>query len=90
MGLALVIIIGAILGWLGAFLLGRDDMRGATISVLTGIAGALFAATRAGPELLPYGVSPIELIWGCLGAVLAIVLVNLAVDLVKHLVETRS
>ncbi|MXP29353.1 hypothetical protein GRI58_11020 [Porphyrobacter algicida] len=90
MGLALVIIIGAILGWLGAFLLGRDDVFGGTINVFAGIAGALFAATRAGPDLLPYGASAIELIWGCLGAALAIIIVNLASDLITSSAEHRS
>ena len=90
MGLALVIVIGSILGWLGAFALGRDDLPEATISILAGIVGALFASTRAGPDLLPNGVSPIELVWGGLGAILAIILANLATDGVKQMVGQRA
>lgn len=77
MGLVLVLVVGAILGWLCAIVLGRDDRMGVALCMSAGIAGALVAAVNAGPVPLLSGVSPMQLVWGGLGALLAIVIANL-------------
>lgn len=83
MGLIIVIVVGAILGWLAAIVVERDDRVGAAICALAGMVGAVVAAVLAGDVPLAVGVSATQLLWGVAGAVLAIVAINAAV--VPHL-----
>lgn len=80
MGIILILVVGAILGWLCAIVLGRDDSRGVALCLLAGAAGAVLAAADAGPVPLAAGVGPLQLVWGALGALLAIVVANLVGD----------
>ena len=79
MGLVIVIVVGAILGWLAAIVVERDDRVGAAICTLTGMAGSIVAALLAGDTPLAMGVSATQLLWGVVGSVLAIVAVNAVV-----------
>ena len=78
MGLVIVIVVGAILGWLAAIVIERDDRVGAAICALSGMVGSVAAAVLAGDVPLSVGVSAPQLLWGVVGAVLAIVAVNAA------------
>lgn len=79
MGLVIVIVVGAILGWLAAIIIDRDDRVEAAICVLAGTAGSVAAAVLAGDVHLAVGVSAEQLLWGVAGAALAIVAINAAV-----------
>lgn len=79
MGLAIVIVVGAILGWLASIAIERDDRVGAAICALAGTVGSVIAALLAGNVPLVVGVSVPQLLWGVVGAVLAIVAINAAV-----------
>lgn len=79
MGLLIVIVVGAVLGWLASIVVERDDRVGAAICSLAGMCGAVVAAVLVGDVPLVSGVSPTQLLWGVAGATLAIVAVNAAV-----------
>lgn len=79
MGLVIVIVVGAILGWLAAIVVERDDRVGAAICALAGAVGAVATAVLAGDVPLSVGVSAPQLLWSVAGAVLAIVAINAAV-----------
>ena len=78
MGLLLVIVVGAVLGWLAAIVVERDDRVGATICAIAGMLGALVAAVIAGDVPLAHGVSPAQFLWSVVGAIVAIVSANAA------------
>lgn len=78
MGLFIVMIVGAIFGWLVAIVVERDDRVGSVVCMLAGAAGAVLGALLAGDVPLLAGVSPVQLLWSVVGAVLAIVAINAA------------
>lgn len=78
MGFVIVVIVGAIFGWLAAIVVDRDDRVGTALCTLAGTAGAVTGAILAGNVPLFAGVSPTQLLWAVLGAVTAIVAVNAA------------
>lgn len=79
MGLIIVVVVGAILGWLAAIVVERDDRAGAAICVLAGMVGAVGAAALTGDVHLAVGLSASQLLWSVAGALLAIVAINAAV-----------
>lgn len=78
MGLVIVMIVGAVFGWLVAIIVDRDDRVGTLVCALAGVAGAVVGAILAGNVPLLAGVSPVQLFWSVLGAVIAIVACNTA------------
>lgn len=78
MGLVIVMIVGAIFGWLAAIVVDRDDRVGTAICTLAGTVGAVVGAIVAGNVPLIEGVSPAQLFWAALGALVAIVVINVA------------
>lgn len=78
MGLFIVMIVGAIFGWLIAIVVERDDRLGSAVCMLSGATGAVLGALLAGDVPLLAGVSPVQLLWAVVGAVLAIVTINAA------------
>lgn len=78
MGLAIVMIVGAILGWLAAIVIDRDDRVGSAVCAFAGTAGAVAGAISAGDVPLFAGVSPVQLLWAAIGAIVAIVAINAA------------
>lgn len=79
MGLVIVTVVGAILGWLASIVVKRDDRVGAAVCALAGTVGAVAGAMLAGDVPLGLGVSPAQLLWAVVAAVAAIVAVNAAV-----------
>ena len=77
MGFALILIVGAIFGWLGSILLQCEGRRCALLCTAAGMAGSVLVAAAAGPVPLFIGVGGIQLVWGAFGASLAIVVANL-------------
>ncbi len=76
MGFIIVTVAGAILGWLAAIVVDRDDRVGTALCALAGTIGALVSAAAVGDVPLAAGVSPAQLAWSVLGALLAIVGTN--------------
>lgn len=79
MGLVLVIVIGAMLGWLASLVVDRGGRAGTLVCILAGVAGSLVAAYLSGDVALVIGVSATQLSWAVLGAMLAIVTINTVV-----------
>lgn len=79
MGLVIVMVVGAILGWLASIVVERDDRVGTAVCALAGVAGAIVAAVLAGDIPLVSGLSPTQLLWATLGAIASIVAINAAV-----------
>lgn len=76
MGLLIVIVVGAILGWLAAIVVERDDRVATAICTLAGMFGSIVAAVLADNVPLADGVSAAQLLWGVVGAIFAIAAVN--------------
>lgn len=79
MGLLIVIVIGAIMGWLASIVVEREDRAGTALCVLAGVLGSMIAAVAAGDVPLMTGVSPSQLLWSVAGAALTIVAINAAI-----------
>lgn len=77
MGLIILTVVGAILGWLATIVLEQEDSRTILMTVAAGIVGAWVAATVAGGAPLLAGVGALQLVWATLGALIAIVVLNL-------------
>lgn len=76
MGLIIVMVVGAVLGWLAAIVVNRDDRVGTAICAVAGLAGALAAAALTGDVPLAIGISAQQLLWSVIGAVAGIVAIN--------------
>ena len=78
MGLLILIVVGAILGWLATILLRIEDGRGILTNALVGVLGAFVAGLIAGNGVFLGALSGMALLWSVLGAVLALAAFNLA------------
>lgn len=78
MGLAIVMIVGAVLGWLAAIIVDRNDRIAADVCALVGTLGAVAGALLAERVPLLAGVAPTQLLWAVLGALTAIIASNAA------------
>lgn len=76
MGFLILTIVGAVMGWLAAIVVERDDRVGTTACGLAGIGGAFAGALLAGSVPLSAGISAAQLLWGVLAAALFIVALN--------------
>jgi uncharacterized membrane protein YeaQ/YmgE (transglycosylase-associated protein family) len=76
MGLIIVTIVGAVMGWLAAIVVDRDDRAGTALCAGAGTTGALVGAILSGDVPLIVGVSANQLLWSAAGALLAIVVMN--------------
>ena len=78
MGLIILIVVGALLGWLGSIVLRRED-RGAILTMMgAGIVGSLLAGAMLGNANLLATVGPLDLLWSVLGAIVAIAIADAA------------
>ena len=78
MGLAIVMIVGAILGWLASIIVDRGNRVAADVCALGGIIGAVAGALLGGRVPLLSGVTPTQLLCAVLGALTAITAANAA------------
>lgn len=76
MGFLIVTVVGAILGWLAAILIDRDDRVGTALCAAIGLIGAVIGAGLAGDVALARGVSADQLLSSVVGAVVAITVTN--------------
>lgn len=72
MGLIILIVVGAILGWLATIVLRIEDERGILTNVVAGILGSLVAGLIASGGTFFSAVSAIALLWAVAGSVVAI------------------
>lgn len=76
MGFFIVTIVGSVLGWLAAIAVDRDDRIASLFCASAGMIGGLVGAMLSDDVPLAVGVSAMQLLWGVLGAVFAIICVN--------------
>ena len=76
MGIVILTIVGAVMGWLAAVIVERDDCVGSAACALAGVGGAFAGALLAGTVPLSMGISAGQLMGGVLSAALFIVVLN--------------
>ncbi len=89
MSLIILLIVGGIIGWLASLVAATDKQQSVILNVVVGIIGSLLAAFLLAPML---GIRPItggaitalHLIVALIGAIILLVIVNLARRPVAH------
>ncbi|MBO6527633.1 hypothetical protein [Erythrobacter sp.] len=77
MGLLILIVVGALLGWLATIILRIEDGRDILANALVGVLGSLVTGLIAGKGAVFGTVSGIALLWAVLGSIVSIGLFNL-------------
>ena len=77
MGLLILIVVGALLGWLATIILRIEDGRGILGNALVGVFGALVTGMVAGNGAIFGTVSGMALLWAVLGSIVAVGVFNL-------------
>ena len=77
MGLLILLVVGALLGWLATIILRIEDGRSILANALVGVLGSLIVGAIAGNGAVFGTVSGVALLWAVLGSVVAIGLFNL-------------
>jgi len=72
MGLLILTLLGAVLGWLATIVLRIEDGHRILTHVLAGVAGSLLAGLLIGNASIVGGVRAIALLWAVLGALVTI------------------
>ena len=76
MGLIILVVTGALLGWLGTIALKIEDGRAILRNVLAGIAGSLVLGIATSGGVFLGAIRGSTLLWAVLGAIVAIGLYN--------------
>ncbi|WP_324828695.1 GlsB/YeaQ/YmgE family stress response membrane protein [Qipengyuania zhejiangensis] len=84
MGLLILIVVGAILGWLATIILRVEDGRSILAHAIAGVAGSLVAGMIAGNGVIFGAVSGVALLWAVLGAAIAIGIYSLVKQYAVH------
>ena len=77
MGLLILLVVGALLGWLATIILRIEDGRSILANALVGVLGSLIVGAIAGNGAVFGTVSGVALLWAVLGSLVAIGLFNL-------------
>lgn len=77
MGLLILIVMGATLGWLAAIVLQSDSRDGILRNVGAGMVGAIVAGSIINPKSVLSGISATALLLAMVGAAVLIALANL-------------
>ena len=77
MGLLILVVVGALLGWLATIILIIEDGRSILANALVGVLGSLVTGLIAGNGAVFGTVSGVALLWAVLGSVVAIGVFNL-------------
>jgi uncharacterized membrane protein YeaQ/YmgE (transglycosylase-associated protein family) len=72
MGLLILTLLGAVLGWLATIVLRIEDGQRILSHILAGVVGSLLAGLLIGNASIVGGVRAIALLWAVLGALAAI------------------
>lgn len=76
MGLIILVVTGALLGWLGTIALKIEEGRAILRNVLAGIAGSLVVGIATSGGVFLGAIRGSTLLWAVLGAIVAIGLYN--------------
>jgi len=76
MGLLILLVMGATLGWLAAIVLQRDSRDGILRNVGAGMVGAIVAGSVMNPDTILRGISATALLLAVVGAAALIALAN--------------
>ena len=76
MGFLILIVVGAILGWLATIVLRIEDGRGIAVHALVGMLGSLVVGLIAGRGTFIGSLTGTTLLWAVIGAVALIALFN--------------
>jgi len=77
MGLLILVVVGALLGWLATIILRIEEGRSILANALVGVLGSLVTGLIAGNGAVFGTVSGVALLWAVLGSVVAIGVFNL-------------
>ena len=77
MGLLILVVVGALLGWLATIILRIEDGRSILANALVGVLGSLVTGLLAGNGAVFGTGSGVALLWAVLGSVVAIGVFNL-------------
>ena len=77
MGLLILVVVGALLGWLATIILRIEDGRSILANALVGVLGSLVTGLIADNGAVFGTVSGVALMWAVLGSVVAIGVFNL-------------
>ena len=77
MGLLILVVVGALLGWLATIILRIEDGRSILANALVGVLGSLVTGLIAGNGAVFGTVSGVALLWAVLVSVVAIGVFNL-------------
>ena len=69
MGLLILIVVGALLGWLTTIVLRIEDGRSILTNALVGVLGSLLAGLVAANGAIVGAVSAVALLWAVVGAI---------------------
>ena len=73
----MLIVIGAVLGWLATIVLRIERARGILTNLLVGVVGSVIAGLIAGKGVLFSAITGTALLWAVLGAAVLIAAFNL-------------
>lgn len=76
MGLIILIVVGAILGWLATIVLRIEDTRGVLLNIGTGILGAVAVGLFVSGGTIFAGIGATSLLWAMLGSAVSIAALN--------------
>lgn len=82
MGWIIIILVGALIGWIGSKIMGTDEQQGAIANIVVGIVGSLLGSWLFGSVLGIGGASAAGtlslwgIIWGVIGAVVLIAILK--------------
>lgn len=79
MGLIILIVVGALLGWLGSIALRVEDGRGIFYNVVAGILGAVGVGIAVAGGVILASVYASTLLWAMAGSIILIGLYNLVI-----------
>lgn len=76
MGLLILIVVGALLGWLATILLRIEDGRSILLNAAAGIAGSVLTGLIVGTGAILGSITGATLLWAVVGSVVAIAALN--------------
>lgn len=84
MGLLILVVVGALLGWLATIILRMEDGRTILTNALAGVLGSLVTGLIAGNGAVFGTVSGAALLWAVLGSIVTISLFNIVRQRAYH------
>ena len=77
MGIAILVIVGGIIGWLGSIVMRTDTQQEILLNIVVAVSGSLIAGVVAGGSTILNGFSVATLLLSFIGAIAFLAIVNL-------------